>query len=106
MSYIDAITAAAHCISDWDVPHELLQPTLTNEAARLAHLDSDRMGCAGPSKWGGLAGARAGPPGTNLGNPGAPPPGSSGDTSTGPATPPTSCSQRVGADGILTSCAD
>ncbi len=47
MSYIDAITAAAHCISDWDVPHELLQPTLTNEAARLAHLDSDRMGCPG-----------------------------------------------------------
>ena len=47
MSYIDAITAAAHSISDWDVPHERLPLTLTNEAARLAHLESDRMGCAG-----------------------------------------------------------
>lgn len=47
MSYIDAITAAAHSVSDWDVPQELIQPTLTNEAVRLAHLESDRMGCAG-----------------------------------------------------------
>ncbi len=47
MSYIDAITAAAHSISDWDLPQELLPLTLTNEAARLAHLESDRMGCPG-----------------------------------------------------------
>jgi hypothetical protein len=47
MSYIDAVTEAAHRISDWDVPLELLPLTLTNEAARLAHLESDRMGCAG-----------------------------------------------------------
>lgn len=47
MSYIDAIAAATHSFSDWDVPHELLPLTLTNEAARLAHLESDRMGCAG-----------------------------------------------------------
>lgn len=44
MSFEDCIAVAAHHISDWDVPSELLPLTLTNEAARLAHLDSDHRG--------------------------------------------------------------
>lgn len=46
MSYIDCIATAAHSIADWEVPDDLLPLTLTNEAARLAGLESDRMGCA------------------------------------------------------------
>jgi hypothetical protein len=44
MSFEDCIAAVAHHIADWDVPHELLPLTLTNEASRLAQLDSDRRG--------------------------------------------------------------
>jgi len=44
MSYADCIAHLAQHVADWDVPHELLPLTLTNEASRLAHLESDRMG--------------------------------------------------------------
>ncbi len=39
-------------IADWEVPHELLPLTLTNEAYRLAHLESDRLGCPLGEGWG------------------------------------------------------
>jgi len=47
MTYLDSITIAAQHAQDWDVPEELLILTISNEAAMLWGLDSDRMGCCG-----------------------------------------------------------
>ena len=47
MTYRDSITIAAQHAQDWDVPEELLPLTISNEAAMLCGLESDRMGCAG-----------------------------------------------------------
>ena len=46
MTYADSITFAAQHAQDWDGPQALLPLTITNEAALLAGLESDRMGCA------------------------------------------------------------
>ena len=48
MSYSDCITIAAHHAfnNDNDVPNDLLGNTIVSEAAMLAGLDSDRIGCA------------------------------------------------------------
>jgi hypothetical protein len=46
MSYTDCITYAAQHAQDWDLPQTLLPLTITNEAALLAGLESDHMGCA------------------------------------------------------------
>ena len=48
MSYSDCITVAAHHAfeNDWDLPTALLGNTVASEAAMLAGLDSDRIGCA------------------------------------------------------------
>jgi len=47
MSYSDCITIAAHHAfeHDWDMPESLLGNTIVSEAAMLAGLDSDRIGC-------------------------------------------------------------
>ena len=47
MTYRDSITIAAQHAQDWAVPEELLILPISNEAAMLWGLDSDRMGCAG-----------------------------------------------------------
>jgi hypothetical protein len=44
MSYTDCITIAAHQAFDMDTPMDLLPLTITNGAAMLAGLDSDRIG--------------------------------------------------------------
>lgn len=48
MSYSDCITVAAHHAfeDDWDLPARLWGNTIVSEAAMLAGLDSDRVGCA------------------------------------------------------------
>ena len=43
-AYLDSITTATSHVLDWDLPDELLPLTITNEAAALAGLDSDRLG--------------------------------------------------------------
>jgi hypothetical protein len=47
-AYADSITIAAHHAfeSDWDIPTDLLGNTIVSEAAMLAGLDSDHIGCA------------------------------------------------------------
>ena len=47
MTDLDSITIAALHAQDCDVPEELLLLAISNEAAMLCGLDSDRMGCAG-----------------------------------------------------------
>lgn len=47
MIYIDCISTAVHRAFDMDTPLDLLPLTITNGAAMLAGLDSDRMGVAG-----------------------------------------------------------
>ena len=49
MSYSDCITVAAHNAfdNDHDLPSNLLGNTVVSEAAMLAGLDSDHVGCAG-----------------------------------------------------------
>ena len=47
MTYRDSITIAAQHAQECDVPEELLPLTISNEAAMLCGLESDRMGCAG-----------------------------------------------------------
>lgn len=48
MFYPDCVTVAAHHAfeNDCDVPIGLLGNTIASEAAMLAGLDSDRIGCA------------------------------------------------------------
>lgn len=48
MFYSDCITIAAHYAfeNDWDVPTGLLGNTIVSEAARLAGVDSDFIGCS------------------------------------------------------------
>jgi len=48
LAYLDGITTAAHHAFDLDLPLELWPNTIANEAAQLAGLDIDRLGCAGP----------------------------------------------------------
>lgn len=43
-SYFDSMTIAAQHAQDWDVPPSLLPLTISNAAAMLAGIDSDRMG--------------------------------------------------------------
>ncbi len=49
MNFTDCITFAVHHAQDWDGPSHLLPPTIADEAALLAGLDSDRIGGAA---WG------------------------------------------------------
>jgi hypothetical protein len=44
VTFTDCITFALHRAQDLDVPPELLAPTIADEAALLAGLDSDRRG--------------------------------------------------------------
>ena len=44
MTYFDSLTFAAQHIGDDDLPAELLPLTISNAAAMLAGLDSDRIG--------------------------------------------------------------
>lgn len=44
MTYFDSLTFAAQHAGDDDTPVELLALTISNEAAMLAGLESDRMG--------------------------------------------------------------
>lgn len=46
MTFFDSITVAAQHAYEWDVPEDLLPLTISNEAALLAGLDSDRVGSA------------------------------------------------------------
>lgn len=46
MNYFDSITVAAQHAGYADTPEALLPLTISNEAALLAGLDSDRVGCA------------------------------------------------------------
>ena len=46
MNYFDCITIAAQHAHDLEIPAALLPLTISNEAALLAGLDSDRMGHA------------------------------------------------------------
>ena len=46
MTFTDCITFALHRAQDRDVPSHLLAPTIADEAALLAGLDSDRRGAA------------------------------------------------------------
>jgi hypothetical protein len=43
-AYLDSISIATSHVLDWDVPANLLPLIITNEAAQLAGLDSDRLG--------------------------------------------------------------
>ena len=43
-AYLDSITLPLATLLDWDLPDELLPLIITNEAAQLAGLDSDRLG--------------------------------------------------------------
>ena len=49
MSFSDCIVIAAHHAfeSDWEIPTSLWGNTIVSEAAMLAGLDSDRVGCFG-----------------------------------------------------------
>jgi hypothetical protein len=44
VTFTDCITFALHRAQDRDVPSHLLAPTIADEAALLAGLDSDRRG--------------------------------------------------------------
>jgi len=46
VTFTDCITFALHRAQDLDVPSHLLAPTIADEAALLAGLDSDRRGAA------------------------------------------------------------
>ena len=48
-NYFDSLTFIAQHIGDDDTPPELLPLTISNAAAKLAGLDSDRIGAA---SWG------------------------------------------------------
>lgn len=47
MNYFDCITIAAQHAHDRDIPAALLPLTISNEAAMLAGLESDRIGSVG-----------------------------------------------------------
>ena len=46
MTYFDSLTFAAQHAGDDDFPAELLPLTISNAAAKLAGIDSDRIGAA------------------------------------------------------------
>ena len=46
MTYFDSLTFAAQHAGDDDLPAELLPLTIRDAAAKLAGLDSDRIGAA------------------------------------------------------------
>ena len=47
MSMTQAISVALQHAFDMDTPQDLLPLTITQDAYKLAGLESDRMGCAG-----------------------------------------------------------
>ena len=46
MSYTDCISIATQHAFDLDTPNDLLPLTITQDACKLAGLESDRIGCA------------------------------------------------------------